>query len=127
MAPIFRQFYPFIKIESRQINMTIKGTPFIHNKCFYPSNLNLYNSSILILLKFYFFRSLGVHITFVRSIAMDGWTEEQLKIMKMSGNDKCASYLASKGVIASTPLREKYSISATQLYKLILKAQGESV
>jgi len=68
-------------------------------------------------------RSLGVHITFVRSIAMDGWTEEQLKIMKMSGNNKCASYLASKGVIASTPLREKYSSSAAQLYKLILKAR----
>jgi len=70
-------------------------------------------------------RSLGVHISFVRSMAMDSWSPKQLAIMKTGGNTKCASYLTSKGVNASTPLKPKYESPAAQLYKEILKARVE--
>jgi hypothetical protein len=71
------------------------------------------------------YRSLGVHISFVRSIAMDSWTDQQLSIMKLGGNAKCQSYLSSKGILPSTPIKAKYESDAAQLYKEILKARSE--
>lgn len=70
-------------------------------------------------------RSLGVHISFVRSIAMDSWTETQLAIMKGGGNDKCNQYLKSKGIDPRTPIKQKYESDAAQLYKEVLKARVE--
>lgn len=70
-------------------------------------------------------RSLGVHISFVRSIAMDSWTEAQLAIMKGGGNDKCNQYLKSKGIDPRAPIKQKYESDAAQLYKEILKARVE--
>jgi len=70
-------------------------------------------------------RSLGVHISFVRSIAMDSWTPAQMDIMKKGGNQKCISYISAKGVLPSTPIKQKYESDAAQLYKHILKARAE--
>ena len=66
-----------------------------------------------------------MHISFVRSIAMDSWTPEQLQIMKIGGNQKCQSYLSSKGVLPGTPIKAKYESDHAQLYKLKLKARAE--
>lgn len=70
-------------------------------------------------------RSLGVHISFVRSIAMDSWTPPQMQLMKLGGNQKCQSYLSSKGILPSTPIKQKYESDVAQLYKEILKARAE--
>merc|ERR1712048_1409305 len=69
-------------------------------------------------------RSLGVHISFVRSIHMDSWTDYQLSIMKKGGNAACAKYLKEHEIVSSTPIRQKYSSPAAQLYKEILKARA---
>ena len=66
-----------------------------------------------------------MHISFVRSIAMDSWTPAQLKIMNDGGNKKFMDYITSKGIPASTPIKEKYESDAAQLYKEILKARAE--
>lgn len=71
------------------------------------------------------YRSLGVHVTFVRSIAMDSWTDTQLALMKCGGNAKCAAYLKEHGVDMNASIREKYESPAAQLYKEILKARAE--
>lgn len=71
-------------------------------------------------------RSLGVHISFVRSIAMDSWTDKQLEIMKIGGNQKCNDYLEKNGGIkARTPIKQKYDNNVAQLYKEIVKARAE--
>lgn len=70
-------------------------------------------------------RSLGVHISFVRSIAMDSWTDQQLAMMKNGGNDKLNTYLAQRGIDRRTPIKQKYESDAAQLYKLVLKARIE--
>lgn len=70
-------------------------------------------------------RSLGVHITFVRSIAMDSWTPQQLALMKAGGNGKCKDYLTSHGVPPAAAIKEKYEHPAAQLYKEVLKARVE--
>ena len=68
-----------------------------------------------------YLRSLGVHISFVRSIAMDSWTDPQLKLMKCGGNQKCADYLSAKGVASGTAIKPKYESDAAQLYKEVLQ------
>jgi len=70
-------------------------------------------------------RSLGVHVSFVRSIAMDSWTDKQLKVMKTGGNDKCNDFLKMHGIDARTPIKEKYESAPAQLYKEVLKARIE--
>ena len=44
-------------------------------------------------------RRLGVHISFVRSIDMDEWTEDQLKIMQIGGNNEARTYFKQHGVL----------------------------
>eukprot|EP00956_Cyclotella_meneghiniana_P035987 scaffold120008_cov37-Cyclotella_meneghiniana.AAC.2 len=45
--------------------------------------------------------------------------------MKLGGNQNCQSYLSSKGILPSTPIKAKYESDAAQLYKEILKARSE--
>lgn len=70
-------------------------------------------------------RGLGVHISFVRSIAMDSWQEKQLDLMKAGGNGKCASYLSANGILPSTPIKAKYESPVAQHYKEVLKARAQ--
>jgi len=70
-------------------------------------------------------RSLGVHISFVRSIAMDSWTPKQLSLMKTGGNAKCKTYLKQKGVDLNWAIKPKYESNGAQLYKEVLKARVE--
>jgi ADP-ribosylation factor GTPase-activating protein 2/3 len=37
-------------------------------------------------------RSMGVHISFVRSLSMDTWMENQLKMMAIGGNKKLKDF-----------------------------------
>ncbi len=79
-------------------------------------------------------RSLGVHISFVRSIAMDSWNDSQLAIMKSGGNDKCNAYLKANGInpvqystndAVNGGIKKKYDNDIALLYKLKLKARAE--
>ncbi|KAG7338052.1 putative GTPase activating protein [Nitzschia inconspicua] len=72
-------------------------------------------------------RSLGVHISFVRSIAMDSWTDKQLALMKKGGNDNCNKYLKARGIDPRAPIKQKYESDAAQLYKEVLKARVEGL
>ena len=69
-------------------------------------------------------RSLGTHISFVRSITMDSWTDRQLSIMKLGGNQACNDFLANYGV-TTNDIRQKYSSPVAQLYKQVLIARYE--
>lgn len=69
--------------------------------------------------------SLGVHISFVRSIAMDSWPDKQLQLMKNGGNQTCNDYLQKHGIGPRTPIKQKYESPAAQLYKEVLKARVE--
>jgi len=70
-------------------------------------------------------RSLGVHISFVRSIAMDSWKPTQIALMKASGNAKCEAFLKTRGISASASITEKYNSDAAKLYREVLKARAE--
>lgn len=74
-------------------------------------------------------RGLGTHISFVRSVRMDSWTPQQLKLMKQGGNKRCNEFLKSHGILQLSGDREtiqqKYDSPAAQLYKEVLKAEVE--
>eukprot|EP00668_Euglena_longa_P048303 GGOE01065371.1.p1 GENE.GGOE01065371.1~~GGOE01065371.1.p1 ORF type:complete len:338 (+),score=26.49 GGOE01065371.1:81-1094(+) len=59
-------------------------------------------------------RSMGVHITFVRSTVLDTWDEEQVKRMELGGNGRARAYFKQHGV---QDLKSKYNSLAAKQYK----------
>ncbi|KAL3149850.1 hypothetical protein ABBQ38_013671 [Trebouxia sp. C0009 RCD-2024] len=64
-------------------------------------------------------RSLGVHLSFVRSTTLDSWTEEQLKIAAVGGNQRGRTFFKQHGwtELGSDKIEQKYTSRAAQLYK----------
>lgn len=70
-------------------------------------------------------RSLGSHISFVRSVTMDSWSEKQLRRMIAGGNAECSAFFEQNGVPMSTPIKSKYHTKVAELYKQKLEAVAE--
>ncbi|KAG0242330.1 putative GTPase activating protein for Arf-domain-containing protein [Mortierella sp. GBAus27b] len=71
-------------------------------------------------------RSLGVHISFVRSITMDKWSDDQLKKMDLGGNIKAKEFFEdSPDYFQGMPIKEKYSSVFAAQYKEKLAALCE--
>ncbi|KAI3986228.1 hypothetical protein MKX01_031464 [Papaver californicum] len=71
-------------------------------------------------------RGLGVHISFVRSVTMDSWSEIQLKKMESGGNDKLNAFLAKYAIPKETNIIAKYNTNAASVYRerIIALAEG---
>ncbi|KAG2774553.1 hypothetical protein JG687_00004212 [Phytophthora cactorum] len=65
-------------------------------------------------------RRLGVHLSFVRSIDMDEWTEDQLKTMSEGGNAEARKFFKQYGAAEMTSIEAKYNSKAAQMYKIAL-------
>ncbi|XP_074583217.1 putative ADP-ribosylation factor GTPase-activating protein AGD6 [Curcuma longa] len=70
-------------------------------------------------------RGLGVHISFVRSVTMDSWSEIQLKKMESGGNDRLNAFLARYGVPKETDIVAKYNTRAASVYRDRIQALAE--
>jgi len=70
-------------------------------------------------------RSLGVHLSFVRSVTMDKWKESEIEKMKVGGNKKMKLFLDERDG-SSGPIRTKYNTKAASLYKdkILVESQG---
>mmetsp|Transcript_6199 Transcript_6199/g.13683 ORF Transcript_6199/g.13683 Transcript_6199/m.13683 type:complete len:180 (-) Transcript_6199:85-624(-) len=66
-------------------------------------------------------RSLGVHVSFVRSVAMDAWKPEHLKMLQIGGNQRFQQMLEESGT-SKLPLAAKYCTPAAEAYRAALKA-----
>jgi ADP-ribosylation factor GTPase-activating protein 2/3 len=65
-------------------------------------------------------RNLGVHISFVRSTNLDQWQWDQLRRMKVGGNESATKYFQSHGgsaALASKDPKTKYTSNAAVKYK----------
>lgn len=69
-------------------------------------------------------RSLGVHITFVRSATLDAWSQDQKNMMAKGGNSKCKTYFVQQG-IADLSIQKKYNTRAAAHYRQTLRAIAE--
>ncbi|CAG8593936.1 10061_t:CDS:2 [Ambispora gerdemannii] len=73
-------------------------------------------------------RSFGVHVSFVRSITMDKWFDDQIKKMKLGGNTEWRDfYESSPEYSPNMTLKEKYHSSFATQYreKLTAKCEGK--
>ncbi|XP_034232196.1 ADP-ribosylation factor GTPase-activating protein 1 isoform X2 [Thrips palmi] len=73
-------------------------------------------------------RSLGVHLSFVRSISMDKWKDIELEKMKAGGNRNAREFLeAQDDWDDSMPIQRRYNSKAAALYrdKISSLAQGK--
>ncbi len=70
-------------------------------------------------------RGLGVHISFVRSITMDSWTDKQMELMKCGGNEELQQWFTQHGINNYVSHPEKYNSPAAELYKERLLAKYE--
>lgn len=68
-------------------------------------------------------RSLGVHISFVRSTNLDSWTPEQLKIMSFGGNNRAQVFFKQHGWTDGGKIEAKYTSRAAELYRQILSKE----
>ncbi|BFU23057.1 ARF GTPase activating protein [Entamoeba histolytica HM-3:IMSS] len=66
-------------------------------------------------------RGLGVHLSFVRSIDMDIWTDKQMSNMINGGNDKFRAYLKACKVNMNAPWNMRYALPQCERYKQMLK------
>ena len=73
-------------------------------------------------------RSLGVHLSFVRSISMDKWKDIELEKMKVGGNRNAREFLEDQDDWDdSMPIQRRYNSKAAALYrdKISALAQGK--
>ncbi|KAL5290781.1 ARFGAP1 family protein [Megaselia abdita] len=74
-------------------------------------------------------RSLGVHLSFVRSVSMDKWKDIELEKMKVGGNKNAREFLEDEADWnEKLPIQQKYNSKAAALYKdkIATLAQGNS-
>lgn len=72
------------------------------------------------------FRGLGTHLSFVRSVTMDRWTDKHIKLMKVGGNKQLNDFLSEHQVkTEETTAKEKYDNPAAELYRQKLDARVE--
>nr|GEV50194.1 probable ADP-ribosylation factor GTPase-activating protein AGD6 [Tanacetum cinerariifolium] len=74
-------------------------------------------------------RGLGVHISFVRSVTMDSWSETQLKKMESgASNDNLNTFFFKYGIPKETDIVVKYNTNAASVYRdrIRILAEGGS-
>jgi len=70
-------------------------------------------------------RSLGTHVSFVRSVTLDVWRKSDLQRMEKGGNRRFLDFLASHAA-AGLPISERYSSDAVREYRELLDTETSS-
>ncbi|XP_077235087.1 putative ADP-ribosylation factor GTPase-activating protein AGD8 isoform X2 [Tasmannia lanceolata] len=68
-------------------------------------------------------RSLGVHVSFVRSTNLDSWSPEQLKMMSFGGNNRAQVFFKQHGWSDGGKIEAKYTSRAAELYRQLLSKE----
>jgi len=67
-------------------------------------------------------RSMGVHLTFVRSVDLDEWTQRQIDAMRIGGNGNARAFFRKHGLTdMHQKTDKKYSSKAAKAYRIELE------
>jgi len=67
-------------------------------------------------------RSMGVHMTFVRAVDLDEWTQRQIDAMRLGGNENARNYFRKHGVTdMHGKIEKKYKSKAARAYRVELE------
>jgi ADP-ribosylation factor GTPase-activating protein 2/3 len=98
--------------------------PFNHWMCntLMPTCARLFTGVFLCLDCSATHRNLGVHVSFVRSVDLDEWTQKQLDAMRLGGNGPARTYFRSHGLTdLHTRIDKKYTSKAAMAYRTELQ------
>ena len=70
-------------------------------------------------------RAMGVHLTFVRSVDLDEWTQSQIDAMRLGGNDIARTYFRQMGC-SDLSGSKKYKSKAAKSYRAELEKLVEA-
>lgn len=70
-------------------------------------------------------RSLGVHLSFVRSCTMDAWSDREMEIMRVGGNKAMRDFFTQQNFPKSLSIEQKYHSEAAALYRERIKALAD--
>ncbi|KAK6779313.1 hypothetical protein RDI58_021497 [Solanum bulbocastanum] len=70
-------------------------------------------------------RGLGVHISFVRSVTMDSWSEIQIRKMELGGNESFNKFVLQYGIPKETDIVTKYNTKAATVYRDRIQSLAE--
>lgn len=70
-------------------------------------------------------RGLGVHISFVRSVTMDSWSEIQLRKMESGCNENLNKFLSQYGISKELDIIAKYNSNAASVYRDRIQALAD--
>lgn len=65
-------------------------------------------------------RGLGVHRSFVKSIALDSWSDEEVAVMERGGNQRLRDFIEEYHFKSEFPLAMKFSFLALYYYKAMV-------
>lgn len=72
-------------------------------------------------------RGFGVDISYMKSIVLDKWTDNQIAMMQHGGNSNLRQFLSLYGINASNVIKEKlYKSVVMDYYRKCLKAKSEN-
>ncbi|KAH8740282.1 beta 7 subunit of 20S proteasome [Cryptosporidium ryanae] len=111
--------------ETQQFFKKIKEVDPLNNKCLdcgaaHPQWASVSHGCLICLTCSGIHRSLGVHISFIRSITMDTWTEKQMKMMELGGNSRLNDIFKEYGLTGSD-IKRKYNTEIASYYRTMLK------
>ncbi|KAJ1610812.1 ARF GAP-like zinc finger-containing protein [Cryptosporidium canis] len=111
--------------KTQQFFKSIKEKDPLNNKCIdcgaaHPQWASVSHGCLMCLTCSGVHRSLGVHISFIRSITMDSWTPKQIKAMEVGGNTRLTDIFNEYG-LNGCDIKKKYSSKIAAYYRGMIK------